>query len=76
MVENLSNFRIDKFHLADMTIFYYQNYFNYTQNKLVCINIFTQCIDFEYNEDIIFLKKNYRRYNLRMTNKEWQTTLN
>ena len=47
---------IDKFHLADMTIFYYQNSFNYTQNKLVCINIFTQCIDFEYNEDIIFLK--------------------
>ena len=26
----------------------------YTQNKLVCENLFTQCIDFEYYEDIIF----------------------
>jgi len=35
----------------------------YTQNKLVCEYLFTQCIDFEHNEDIIFLKENYRRYN-------------
>jgi hypothetical protein len=35
----------------------------YTQNKLVCEKCFNQCIDFEYNEDIIFIKKNYRRYN-------------
>jgi len=34
----------------------------YTQNKLVCENLFTQCIDFEYYEDIIFLKENYRHY--------------
>jgi hypothetical protein len=26
-------------------------------------NCFDQCNDFEYNEDIIFLKENYRRYN-------------
>ena len=35
---------------------------NYTQNKLVCEKCFNQRIDFEYNEDIIFLKENYRRY--------------
>jgi hypothetical protein len=34
----------------------------YTQNKLVCEKCLTNCIDFEYNEDIIFLKENYRRY--------------
>jgi len=34
----------------------------YNQNKLVCEKSFTQCITFDYNEDIIFLKENYRRY--------------
>ena len=34
----------------------------YTQNKLVCEKCINQRIDFEYNEDIIFLKENYRRY--------------
>jgi len=29
---------------------------------LACEKCFTQCIDFEYNEDIIFLKENYRLY--------------
>lgn len=28
----------------------------YTQNTLVCEKCFHQCIDFEYNADIIFLK--------------------
>jgi len=37
----------------------------YTQNKLVCEKCLHQCTDFEYNEDIIFLKENYRQYKFR-----------
>jgi hypothetical protein len=38
----------------------------YTQNNLVCEKCLNQRIDFEYNEDIFFFKKNYRRYNANM----------
>jgi len=34
---------------------------------LVCEKCVNQRIDFEYNEDIIFLKENYRRYNESLT---------
>jgi len=41
----------------------------YTQNKLVGEKCINQRIDFEYNEDIIFLKENYRRYKTPSTNR-------